>query len=214
MARIAAANDPVDALVLVAGDLPLDDWRELASDEVIALNLHGPIHFARAYLPARHDGAPAWRMVLVRSLARRIGGLIASPLRHREGQRLDRARGQTGHSKSAMAERSRRRSPLRLADGLEWPVQMWNHDAGAVSGGSKHRTAVLRWVSSWTSAVRVAGRLLGGSPTLAILDALAVEGETTQVLLPAFGSSQPARETIVEANARSRPNGPCGRPRG
>ena len=53
---------------------------------------------------------------------------------------------------------------------------------------------------------------LGGSPTLAILDALAVEGETTQVLLPAFGSSQPARETIVEANARSRPNGPCGRP--
>jgi hypothetical protein len=26
----------------------------------------------------------AWRMVLVRSLARRIGGLIASPLRHRE----------------------------------------------------------------------------------------------------------------------------------
>ena len=31
---------------------------------------------------------------------RRIGGLIASPLRHREGQRLDRARAQTGHSKS------------------------------------------------------------------------------------------------------------------
>ena len=60
-------GDPVGALVLVAGDLPLDDWRELASDEVTALNLHGPIHFARAYLPARHDGAPAWRMVLVRS---------------------------------------------------------------------------------------------------------------------------------------------------
>ena len=79
VARIAAANDPVDALVLAAGDLPLDDWRELASDEVIALNLHGPIHFARAYLPAGHDGAPAWRMVLVRSLAGRIGGLIASP---------------------------------------------------------------------------------------------------------------------------------------
>ena len=213
MARIAAANDPVDALVLAAGDLPLDDWRELASDEVIALNLHGPIHFARAYLPAGHDGAPAWRMVLVRSLARRIGGLIASPLRHREGQRLDRARGQTGHSKSATAERSRRRSPLRLADGSGMARADVEPRRRRRSGVRSIRRCVAVG-QPWTSAVRVAGRLPGrlaypGHPRRA-----GGRGETTQVLLAAFGSSQPAREPIIEANARSRLNGLCGRPRG
>ena len=53
---IAAATGPVDALVLAAGICPWDDWREPGWDEVfdqvIAVNLHGPIHFARAYLPA------------------------------------------------------------------------------------------------------------------------------------------------------------------
>jgi NAD(P)-dependent dehydrogenase (short-subunit alcohol dehydrogenase family) len=79
--RVAAATGPVDALVLAAGICPWDDWQEPAWDdvfeEVIAVNLHGPIHFARAYLPdmtARRHG----RMVLVGSVAGRIGGLIAS----------------------------------------------------------------------------------------------------------------------------------------
>jgi NAD(P)-dependent dehydrogenase (short-subunit alcohol dehydrogenase family) len=79
--RVAAATGPVDALVLAAGICPWDDWQEPGWDEVfnevIAVNLHGPIHFARAYLPdmtARGRG----RMVLVGSVADRIGGLIAS----------------------------------------------------------------------------------------------------------------------------------------
>jgi NAD(P)-dependent dehydrogenase (short-subunit alcohol dehydrogenase family) len=79
--RVAAATGPVDALVLAAGICPWDDWQAPAwdevCDEVLAVNLHGPIHFARAYLPdmtARRHG----RMVLVGSVAGRIGGLIAS----------------------------------------------------------------------------------------------------------------------------------------
>jgi NAD(P)-dependent dehydrogenase (short-subunit alcohol dehydrogenase family) len=79
--RIAAGSGPVDALVLAAGICPWDDWHEPAwdevFDEVIAVNLHGPIHCARAWLPgmiARRRG----RMVLVGSVAGRIGGLVAS----------------------------------------------------------------------------------------------------------------------------------------
>jgi NAD(P)-dependent dehydrogenase (short-subunit alcohol dehydrogenase family) len=78
---VAAATGPVDALVLAAGICPWDDWEQdgwdAAFDEVIAVNLHGPVHFARAYLPgmiARRRG----RMVLVGSVAGRMGGLVAS----------------------------------------------------------------------------------------------------------------------------------------
>ena len=78
---LAASTGAPDALVLAAGICPWDDWQEPGwdevFDEVIAVNLHGPIHFARAYLPgmsARRGG----RMVLVGSVAGRIGGLVAS----------------------------------------------------------------------------------------------------------------------------------------
>lgn len=78
---LAAATGRVDALVLAAGICPWDDWQDPGwddvCDQVMAVNLHGPIHFARAYLPgmieARHG-----RMVLVGSVAGRMGGLIAS----------------------------------------------------------------------------------------------------------------------------------------
>jgi NAD(P)-dependent dehydrogenase (short-subunit alcohol dehydrogenase family) len=79
--RVAVSTGPVDALVLAAGICPWDDWQDPgwdeAFEEVIAVNLHGPIHFARAYLPgmtARRRG----RMVLVGSVAGRTGGLVAS----------------------------------------------------------------------------------------------------------------------------------------
>jgi NAD(P)-dependent dehydrogenase (short-subunit alcohol dehydrogenase family) len=78
---VAASTGPVDALVLAAGLCPWDDWQDPGWDEVfdrvIAVNLHGPIHFARAYLPSmtlRRHG----RMVLVGSVAGRMGGLLAS----------------------------------------------------------------------------------------------------------------------------------------
>jgi NAD(P)-dependent dehydrogenase (short-subunit alcohol dehydrogenase family) len=79
--RVAVSTGPVDALVLAAGLCPWDDWQDPgwdeAFEEVIAVNLHGPIHFARAYLPGmiqRRRG----RMVLVGSVAGRTGGLVAS----------------------------------------------------------------------------------------------------------------------------------------
>jgi NAD(P)-dependent dehydrogenase (short-subunit alcohol dehydrogenase family) len=78
---LAASTGPVDALVLAAGICPWDDWQEPAwdevFDEVIAVNLHGPIHCARAWLPGMIERRRG-RMVLVGSVAGRIGGLVAS----------------------------------------------------------------------------------------------------------------------------------------
>ena len=81
MEAVAASAGMVDALVLGAGICPWDDWEEPGWDEVfervMAVNLLGPIHFARAYLPVmirRGHG----RMVLIGSVAGRMGGLVAS----------------------------------------------------------------------------------------------------------------------------------------
>ena len=80
--RIAARAGAVDGLVLNAAICPFDDWMEPDWDEtfasVMAINVLGPIHAARAFLPgmmARGSG----RIVLVGSVAGRVGGLIASP---------------------------------------------------------------------------------------------------------------------------------------
>jgi NAD(P)-dependent dehydrogenase (short-subunit alcohol dehydrogenase family) len=78
---LAAATGPVDGLVLAAGVCPWDDWQQPgwdeAFDEVMAVNLHGPIHFARAYLPGMIERRHG-RMVLIGSVAGRMGGLVAS----------------------------------------------------------------------------------------------------------------------------------------
>jgi NAD(P)-dependent dehydrogenase (short-subunit alcohol dehydrogenase family) len=78
---LAAATGPVDGLVLAAGVCPWDDWQQPgwdeAFDQVMAVNLHGPIHFARAYLPGMSERRHG-RMVLVGSVAGRMGGLVAS----------------------------------------------------------------------------------------------------------------------------------------
>ena len=81
--RIAGEVGPVDALVLNAAICPWDeDWLAPEWDEsfeqVMAVNVLGPIHAARAFLPGmmqRRQG----RIVLVGSLAGRMGGLIAGP---------------------------------------------------------------------------------------------------------------------------------------
>jgi NAD(P)-dependent dehydrogenase (short-subunit alcohol dehydrogenase family) len=78
---LAASVGAPDALVLAAGICPWDDWREPGWDEtfeqVIAVNLHGPLHFARACLPGMIE-RKGGRMVLVGSVAGRMGGLLAS----------------------------------------------------------------------------------------------------------------------------------------
>jgi NAD(P)-dependent dehydrogenase (short-subunit alcohol dehydrogenase family) len=79
---VVAAAGPVDALVASAAVCPWDDWEDPGWDEafgrVMAVNLLGGLHFARALMPGM--ASRGWgRMVLVGSLAGRNGGLIASP---------------------------------------------------------------------------------------------------------------------------------------
>jgi NAD(P)-dependent dehydrogenase (short-subunit alcohol dehydrogenase family) len=81
--RMAAEVGTVDALVLNAALCPFgEDWRapewDLRFERLMAVNVQGPIHLARAFLPgmiARRRG----RIVLIGSLAGRMGGLIAGP---------------------------------------------------------------------------------------------------------------------------------------
>lgn len=80
--EVVTASGPLDALIANAGYCPWDDWENDGWDGVFSttvdVNLLGPIHFARAILPgmtARGKG----RMVLVSSVAGRMGGLKASP---------------------------------------------------------------------------------------------------------------------------------------
>jgi 3-oxoacyl-[acyl-carrier protein] reductase len=77
---VAKAGD-VDALVYVAAICPWDDWNDKGwddrFDQVIAVNLRGAVFAARALMPgmAKRGGG---RIVLVGSLAGKMGGLIAS----------------------------------------------------------------------------------------------------------------------------------------
>jgi len=81
--RIAGEAGPINALVLNAAICPWDeDWQapewDESFDRVMAVNVLGPIHGARAFLPGmiqRGNG----HIVLVGSLAGRMGGLIAGP---------------------------------------------------------------------------------------------------------------------------------------
>ena len=81
--RLAGEIGEVDALVLNAAVCPWDDnWDEPSwdanFDRVMAVNVYGPIHLARTFLPGmirRRWG----RIVVVGSLAGRTGGLIAGP---------------------------------------------------------------------------------------------------------------------------------------
>lgn len=81
--RIAATIGPVNGLVLNAAICPFgEDWRAEDWDEsferVMHVNLLGPIHMARAFLPGMIERRYG-RIVMVGSLAGRMGGLIAGP---------------------------------------------------------------------------------------------------------------------------------------
>ena len=81
--QIAADNGTIDALVLNAAICPWDDdWHAPEWDDsferVMAVNVLGPIHAVRAFLPNMIERGRG-RIVLVGSLAGRAGGLIAGP---------------------------------------------------------------------------------------------------------------------------------------
>ena len=83
MERIAGEVGPIDALVLNAALCPWDeDWLapewDASFERVMAVNVLGPIHAARAFLPGMIERRSG-RIVLVGSLAGRMGGLIAGP---------------------------------------------------------------------------------------------------------------------------------------
>ena len=77
-----AGIERLDALVANAGYCPWDDWNAEGWDhvfhQVIDINLLGVMHLTRAAL-AKMAEAGAGRMVLVSSVAARMGGLAASP---------------------------------------------------------------------------------------------------------------------------------------
>ena len=79
--RLIAEAGPLDALIASAAICPWDDWLDDGWDETFArvmqVNVLGMLHLVRAALPglaARGRG----RVVLLGSLAGRMGGLIAS----------------------------------------------------------------------------------------------------------------------------------------
>jgi NAD(P)-dependent dehydrogenase (short-subunit alcohol dehydrogenase family) len=81
--RIAAKVGRVDGLVLNAAICPFgEDWYAPDWDEsferVMSVNVLGPIHAARTFLPGMIERRHG-RIVMVGSLAGRMGGLIAGP---------------------------------------------------------------------------------------------------------------------------------------
>ena len=77
---LAAAHPDADALILAAGILPWDDW--MAEDwndsfkHVMDVNALGVVNVARAFLPFM-EKAGAGRMVVLGSVAGRIGGVVS-----------------------------------------------------------------------------------------------------------------------------------------
>ena len=81
--RIAGDVGALDALVLNAAICPWgEDWTapdwDASFERVLAVNVLGPIHFIRAFLPGMMERNYG-RIVAVGSLAGRNGGLIAGP---------------------------------------------------------------------------------------------------------------------------------------
>jgi NAD(P)-dependent dehydrogenase (short-subunit alcohol dehydrogenase family) len=81
--RIAGEIGGVDGLILNAAICPWEeDWRaadwDKSFERVMAINVLGPIHAIRAFLPGMISQGHG-RIVLIGSLAGRMGGLIAGP---------------------------------------------------------------------------------------------------------------------------------------
>ncbi|RUR32672.1 SDR family NAD(P)-dependent oxidoreductase [Vreelandella nanhaiensis] len=80
--RIIEGLDRLDAVVVNAGFCPWDDWSDDGWDDVfnrvIDVNLQGVLHLTRACLPRMCESGSG-NIVLVSSVAGRMGGLKASP---------------------------------------------------------------------------------------------------------------------------------------
>ena len=78
----ASACGKVDALVDCAAICPFGNWRDEGFDDiteqVLKVNLTGPMNLTRVFM-ARMSEQGAGRIVLVGSLAGRIGGILAAP---------------------------------------------------------------------------------------------------------------------------------------
>ena len=77
-----AACGKVDAVIDCAAICPFDDWRDEGWDEVAAkvfnVNLQGPLNITRTFMSAM-AAAGGGRVVLIGSIAGRLGGLLSSP---------------------------------------------------------------------------------------------------------------------------------------
>ena len=83
MGRLAREIGTIDGLVLNAAICPCDDdWQapewDASFERVMAINVLGPIHAVRAFLPGMLERGRG-HVVFVGSLAGRTGGLIAGP---------------------------------------------------------------------------------------------------------------------------------------
>jgi NAD(P)-dependent dehydrogenase (short-subunit alcohol dehydrogenase family) len=82
MERFIASVDTPDAVIANAGFCPWDDWNDddwdRAFDQVIDVNLRSVINLIRACLPRMGERGQG-RVVIVSSVAARMGGLKASP---------------------------------------------------------------------------------------------------------------------------------------
>jgi hypothetical protein len=98
----------------------------------------------------------------------------------RDEQRLDRAK---GHSYLVFLDRATADEVMReiaatpiLADGLEWPVQMWDEDTGAGIGAFEASDGRVALGHHWTSAERTwIADYVDGWRFVEILDALPVD---------------------------------------
>ena len=79
----AASCGAVDALVDCAAICPWDDWNDEGwddvADRVFDINLHGPLNLTRVFMRGMAERGAGGRIVLVGSIAGRIGGVLASP---------------------------------------------------------------------------------------------------------------------------------------
>ena len=74
---------PVDALIDCAGICPFDEWTDEnwdnTADHVFNVNLHGPLNLVRAFMNQMIKNKNGGRIVLIGSIAGRVGGIVAAP---------------------------------------------------------------------------------------------------------------------------------------